>query len=214
MIESLKHKPNLYDIDDMEVEEFRDLISDLTSYKQFLKLGYIGYFGNECAIETVSHNPISLDDIDDEFLKYISSHYENEISVNDIHLTHSKFYLHTQALEFQKIDLINCNQEKLDDYVKIIPLCMYYEGDDDYYYREKDLDWEINKKRVYSPDDTPPNYDPRQNGYWEEWLKDLFANMKDGAPTLKELQRKNQINYFIMEIIPKVYNWKLLNTFI
>jgi len=186
MIKSLKHKPNLYDIDDMEIEEFRDLISDLTSYKQFLKLGYIGYFGNECAIETVSHNPISLYDIDDEFLKYISSHYENEISVNDIHLTHSKFYLHTQALEFQKIDLINCNQEKLDDYVKIIPLCMYYEGDDDYYYREKDLDWEINKKRVYSPDDTPPNYDPRQNGYWEEWLKDLFANMKDGVPTLKE----------------------------
>ena len=59
-------------------------------------------------------------------------------------------------------------------------------ADDDYYYREKDLDWEINKKRVYGPDDTPPNYDPRQNGYWEEWLKDLFANMKDGVPTLKE----------------------------
>lgn len=186
MIKSLKHKPNLYNIDEMEIEEFRDLISDLTSYKEFLKLGYIGYFGNECAIETVSHNPISLDDIDDEFLKYISSHYENEISIYDIQLTHSKFYLHTQALEFQKIDLINCNQEKLDDYVKIIPLCMYYEGDDDYHERERDLDWEINKKRVYSPDDTPPNYDPRQNGYWEEWLKDLFAKMKDGVPTLKE----------------------------
>ena len=32
MIESLKHKPNLYDIDDMEMEEFRDLISDLVIY--------------------------------------------------------------------------------------------------------------------------------------------------------------------------------------
>ena len=53
----------------------------------------------------------------------------------------------------------------MDDYVKIIPLCIYYEGDDDYYYREKDSDWEINKKRVYGPDDTPPNYDPRQNGH-------------------------------------------------
>ena len=134
-------------------------------------------------IESLKHKP-NLYDIDDEFFKYISSHYENEISINDIHLTHSKFYLHTQALEFQKIDLINCNQEKLDDYMKIIPLCIYYEGDDDYYYREKDLDWEINKKRVYGPDDTPPNYDPRQNGHWEEWLKDLFANMKDGVPTL------------------------------
>ena len=61
---------------------------------------------------------------------------------------------------------------------------MYYEGDDDYYYREKDLDWEINKKRVYGPDDTPPNYDPGQNEHWEDWLKDLFANMKDGVPTL------------------------------
>jgi len=56
MIKSLKHKPNLYDIDDMEIEEFRDLISDLTSYKEFLKLGYVGHFGNGCALETVSHN--------------------------------------------------------------------------------------------------------------------------------------------------------------
>ena len=183
MIESLKHKPNLYDIDDMEIEEFRDLISDLTSYKQFLKLGYVGHFGNGCALETVSHNPISLDDIDDEFFKHITSH-EDRLSRNDIQLTHSKFYLHTQALEFQKIDLINCNQEKLDDCLPEFPICLYYEGDDDYYYREKDLDWEINKKRVYGPDDTPPNYDPRQNGHWEEWLKDLFANMKDGVPTL------------------------------
>ena len=183
MIESLKHKPNLYDINDMEIEEFRDLISDLGSYEEFLKLGYIGYFGNKCALETVSHNSISLDDIDDEFFKYITSH-EDRLSRNDIQLTHSKFYLHTQALEFQKIDLINCNQEKLDDCLPEFPICLYYEGDDDYYYREKDLDWEINKKRVYGPDDTPPNYDPRQNGHWEEWLKDLFANMKDGVPTL------------------------------
>ena len=148
MIESLKHKPNLYDIDDMEIEEFRDLISDLTQYKQFLKLGYVGHFGNGCALETVSHNPISLEGIDDEFFKYISSHYEHERSFNDIHLTHSKFYLHTQALEFLKIDLIRCNQKKPNENFHVYMPCMYFEDDGENHGRERDLDWEINKKNL------------------------------------------------------------------
>lgn len=175
MIKSLNHKPNLYDIDDMEIEEFRDLISDLTLEKEFLKKGYIKYFGNQCALETVSHSSISSEEINNEFIEYLSKDIGNSISVNDVELTHSKFYLHTQALEFQKIDLISCNREKLDEIIPVYTSCMYYEGDDDYHEQEKDLDWEINKKRIYNHDDTPPNFDPRRNGYWGEWLKDLFA---------------------------------------
>ena len=41
MLPSLDYKPNLYDIDDMEIEEFRDFLTDMFyGDKKFMEKGY------------------------------------------------------------------------------------------------------------------------------------------------------------------------------
>ena len=48
MVPSLDYKPNLYDIDDMEIEEFRDFLTDMFyGDKKLMEKGYTKYFGHE-----------------------------------------------------------------------------------------------------------------------------------------------------------------------
>ena len=90
---------------------------------------------------------------------------------------HSKLYLHTQAYEYLKIDVISCIILSTDNVAYEIgvnlPVALYYEEGDDDYYKEPDKDWEKNTKK-YNKENS--NFDPRQNEYWDEWLVDFGIN--------------------------------------
>ena len=87
---------------------------------------------------------------------------------------HSKLYLHTQAYEHLKIDVISCIILSTDNVAyeigENLPVALYYEEGDDDYYKEPDKDWEKNTKK-YNKENS--NFDPRQNEYWDEWLVDF-----------------------------------------
>ena len=51
MLPSMDYKPNLYDIDDMEIEEFRDFLTDMFyGDKKFMEKGYTKDFGHKKSV--------------------------------------------------------------------------------------------------------------------------------------------------------------------
>ncbi len=72
MLAYMKGKLNLYEIDDMDVEEFRDVIYDNFDMKALKNKGQSIYFGNECELEAVSHNVIPPNNQDSEFRDYLN----------------------------------------------------------------------------------------------------------------------------------------------
>ena len=191
MLPSLDYKPNLYDIDDMEIEEFRDFLTDMFyGDKKFMEKGYTKDFGHENQLETVSHTPIPSNLLDSKFLNYLREDaLEKNLTISDVEFIHSKFYLHTQAREFLKIDIISCRILKPNptisslDPLDLSPVALYYEeGDNDEVYTSDSGEkgtfyeghslWEKNEK--YDKQDL--TFDPRESGYWEEWLRDFGIN--------------------------------------
>ena len=80
MLPSLDYKPNLYDIDDMEIEEFRDFLTDMFyGDKKFMEKGYTKDFGHENQLETVSHTTIPSNLLDSKFLSGFVSFFINSI---------------------------------------------------------------------------------------------------------------------------------------
>jgi hypothetical protein len=171
MLAYFKGKLNLYEIDDMDVEEFRDVIYDNFDMKALKNKGQSIYFGNECELEAVSHNVIPSNNLDSEFKDYLN---DQEFEAKNVEFVHSKLYLHTQAYEYLKIDVISCIILSTDNVAyeigENLPVALYYEEGDDDYYKEPDKDWEKNTKK-YNKENS--NFDPRQNEYWDEWLVDF-----------------------------------------
>ena len=185
MLPSLDYKPNLYDIDDMEIEEFRDFLTDMFyGDKKFMEKGYTKYFGHENELETVSHATIPSNLLGSKFLNYLREDpVEKNLSFSDVEFIHSKFYLHTQAREFLKIDIISCRILKPISSIEslhLYPVALYFEegGNDKeqispgvYEYGGHSL-WEKNEK--YDIEDL--TFNPKDSGCWEEWLQDFGIN--------------------------------------
>ena len=185
MLPSLDYKPNLYDIDDMEIEEFRDFLTDMFyGDKKFMEKGYTKYFGHENELETVSHTTIPSNLLGSKFLNYLREDpVEKNLSFSDVEFIHSKFYLHTQAQAYIKIDIISCCILKPISSIEssqLYPVALYFEegGNDKekispgvYEYGGHSL-WEKNEK--YNIEDL--TFNPKDSGYWEEWLRDFGIN--------------------------------------
>ena len=170
----------------MEIEEFRDFLTDMFyGDKKFMEKGYTKYFGHENELETVSHTTIPSNLLGSKFLNYLREvALEKNLTFSDVEFIHSKFYLHTQAREFLKIDIISCRILKPNptisslDPLDLSPVALYYEeGDNDeehlssgVFYEGHSL-WE--KTKNMTKDLT---FDPRDSGYWEEWLRDFGIN--------------------------------------
>ena len=151
MIPELGKKTNLCEIDDMHYEEFCDLLTDNAILDdKLLPEKETNWIGNVCNLEAISHNEIKDFDKNNKILLRYTEW--SNISLDNLKLIHSKYYLNTQAEENIKIDIVWETRDKNHalDY-KI--LGVYFENKDDF-------------------EDTP-NYLPSNSGYWEEWLVDL-----------------------------------------
>lgn len=167
MIESLKHKLNLYDIDDMYYEEFRDVLTDNAILEdKLLPEGHCKKFGpGDCTLEAISHNEVQNYDKDNEFLQIRANQYN--LSVDDLRFTHSKYYLNTQSEEKIQIDIIWETKDK-DHALDYEIFGVYFENK-----LPKQLGVYVGDKDDL--DDTP-NYRPDKSPYWEEWLVDFGIN--------------------------------------
>ena len=92
MLPSLDYKPNLYDIDDMEIEEFRDFLTDMFyGDKKFMEKGYTKDFGHENQLETVSHTTIPNNLLGSKFINYLREDaLEKNLTFSDVEFIHSK----------------------------------------------------------------------------------------------------------------------------
>ena len=132
--------------DDIEVEEFIDVISDNCTQEGTIYLtkdallppGSINYFGNGCAIEARSHQQSETDTI------------------------WSEFFLHTQAQEFLKITI----RFAVDEEGNLDKQELYFTDDltED---EEEEFEYDNCGEGVS---------DPRHNGHWAEWLTDMGIN--------------------------------------
>jgi hypothetical protein len=181
MLPNLDYKPNLYDIEDMDVEEFRDLLHDMVhDGKKFTDIGNILDFGNSNQFETISHTSVPSSLLDKKFEECLNEFFDPNLGlkVSDMEFVHSKFYLHTQAIEFLKIDIISVRPLKTEFSSDCFPVAMYYEegGNDEEHVSSTETIigghslWERDEKYDIESDF---NFDPRDSGYWEEWLSDF-----------------------------------------
>ena len=106
MTPELKKKINLYEVDDMDYEEFRDVLTDNAILEdKLLPKGQIKFFGSGCcSLEAISHSEIKDYDKEDEFL--VSLVNMHNIRVDNLKLVHSKYYLNTQSEDKIKIDIL------------------------------------------------------------------------------------------------------------
>ena len=154
MLHNLKGKLNLYEVDDMYYEEFRDVLTDNAILEdKLLPEGECNNFGpGDCTLEAISHNEVQNYDKDNEFLQRRANQYN--LSVDDLSFIHSKYYLNMQSEEKIQIDIIWETKDK-DHALDYEIFGVYFENKDD--------------------DDTP-NYRPDNSPYWEEWLVDFGIN--------------------------------------
>ena len=153
MTPDLKKKQNLYEIDDVDYEEFRDVLTDnATLNGKLIPVGEPNSFGNLCSLEAVSHSEINDYDKNNKFLlKMLDMH---DIKLEDAKLMQSKYYLHTQAEDYIKIDIVweTSRAQDVSDYY-IIGVYLECKG--------------------MQIDGASPVYDPCESGYWDEWLVDF-----------------------------------------
>ena len=154
MLHNLKGKLNLYEVDDMYYEEFRDVLTDNAILEdKLLPEGECNNFGpGDCALEAISHNEVQNYDKDNEFLQRRANQYN--LSVDDLSFIHSKYYLNMQSEEKIQIDIIWETKDK-DHALDYEIFGVYFENKDD---------------------DDKPNYRPDNSPYWEEWLVDFGIN--------------------------------------
>ena len=68
MTPDLKKKLNLYEVEDEDYEEFRDVLTDnATLNDKLLPIGESNSFGNHCTFEAISHSEINNYDKDNNF---------------------------------------------------------------------------------------------------------------------------------------------------
>ena len=86
----------------------------------------------------------------------------HDIKLEDAKLIHCKYYLHTQAEDHIKIDIVweTSRAQDVSDY-NILGVYLECKG-----------------KQM---DGTSPVYDPYESGYWDEWLVD-FGIKEDTHP--------------------------------
>ena len=155
MTPELKKKINLYEVDDMDYEEFRDVLTDNAILEdKLLPKGQINYVGSgSCSLESISHSEIKDYDKEDEFLVSLANMHN--ISVDNLKLVHSKYYLNTQSEDKIKIDILWETKDK-EHVLDYNIFGVYFENKDDL--------------------DNTPNYRPSNSPYWEEWLVDFGIN--------------------------------------
>lgn len=171
MLSELEKRIDIQQIDDDDVESFRDVIADavMENSSKLVPAGetisFRGnaaseYPANECSIEIISHENISKDVELSETMQDLLKAYM--INTENINLLHSKFLLNMQAEHNIKINII-WNVEKTDDedFPNEFQIISCY--------------FEDNGTGI---DDEGPNFDPRDNPYWDEFLVD-FGIIKD-----------------------------------
>jgi len=96
VIPELGKKTNLCEIDDMHYEEFCDLLTDNAILDdKLLPEKEINWIGNVCNLEAISYNEIKdFDKKNKILLRYTE---RSNISLDNLKLIHSKYYLNTQA---------------------------------------------------------------------------------------------------------------------
>ena len=145
----------------MDYEEFRDVLTDnATLNGKLIPVGEPNSFGNLCSLEAVSHSEINDYDKNNKFLlKMLDMH---DIKLEDAKLMQSKYYLHTQAEDYIKIDIVweTSRAQDVSDYY-IIGVYLECKG--------------------MQIDGASPVYDPCESGYWDEWLVD-FGIKEDSHP--------------------------------
>ena len=168
MLSELEKKIDLMQIDDDEVESFRDVICDAVVEENNSKLILAGetitfcgnsaseYTANECSLEVIAHENISKDlelsERSEDSLKFYG------FDSIDRDLLHSKYLLNMSAEHNIKIDII-WGIEKT--------------GDEDFPNEFRPISVHFEDAGTSLDDVGPPNYDPRNNGYWEEFLVDF-----------------------------------------
>ena len=161
MTPDLKNKLNLYELEVMDYEEFRDVLTDnATLNDKLLPNGESNSFGNLCSLEAISHSEINNYDKDNKFL--LTMFDMHDIKLENAKLIQSKYYLHTQAEDHIKIDIVweTSRAQDVSDY-NILGVYLECKG-----------------KQM---DGTSPVYDPYESGYWDEWLVD-FGIKEDTHP--------------------------------
>ena len=169
MLAELEKKIDLMQIDDDDVESFRDVICDAAledngSSKLVLAGETITFRGNaaseytanECSLEVISHENISKDLELSERLEDSLKFYGFESKNRD--LLHSKYLLNMSAEHNIKIDIIWGIEKTGDkDFPNhFCPISIHFE----------DAGTSLDNEGV-------PNFDPRSNDYWEEFLVDF-----------------------------------------
>ena len=168
MLSELEKKIDLMQIDDDEVESFRDVICDAVVKDNTSKLVPAGetitfrgnaaseYTSNECSLEVITHEIISKDLELSERLEDSLKFYGFDNIDRD--LLHSKYLLNMSAEDNIKIDIIwGIEKTGDEDFPNLFcPISIHFED------AGTSLD-----------DEGIPNYDPRDNGYWEEFLADF-----------------------------------------
>ena len=128
-------RKNLFLDPDDDLEIFRDTISDHCFFgAKPLPPGMKNYFGNLCCLEGISHEPEG----------------NNKIR--------SKFYLHTQAEDNLKIEILWDYQPDI-----LEPSSYDYASYTEFFFED-------NGK---GPFDEGPNFDPRENSNWDEIFEDM-----------------------------------------
>ena len=161
MTPDFKKKLNLYEVDDVDYEEFRDVLTDnATLNGKLIPVGESNSFGNLCSLEAISHSEINDYDKDNKFLLTLLDMHD--IKLEDAKLIHCKYYLHTQAEDHIKIDIVweTSRAQDVSDY-NILGVYLECKG-----------------KQM---DGNSAVYDPYESGYWDEWLVD-FGIKEDTHP--------------------------------
>lgn len=149
----LSKKMNLYD-DDV-YEDFRDVLTDNAVNESATPLtrSEVRRFGNGCRLEGVSNKSVEIKN-DENFLSGIISSLGR--GLDSLSLIHSELRLHMQAEEHIKIDIIwAVETEPTDNSQEYIPVAVFFED---------------NGEGAF---DEGPNYDPMDNGSWDEFLYDM-----------------------------------------
>lgn len=141
---------------DDSLEQFCDVITDnfLDESQALLAPGETRLFGNDCEIEMLSTEPICVDE-NHTFLSGLIKPWRWDI--NSLNFAHSRAHFHTQAESNNKIDVIWTVEEPSDpeQATEYYPIAVYFEE---------------NEEEVFGEG---PNYDPRETGYWQDFLYDM-----------------------------------------
>jgi hypothetical protein len=170
LLSELEKKIDLMQIDDDEVESFRDVIIDVALKDNHCNIAPAGetitfrgnvaseYTANECSLEVITHEKISKDLELSERLEDSLKFYGFDNIDRD--LLHSKYLLNMSAEDNIKIDIIWGIEKTGDEDFpnQFCPISIHFEDAG---------------TSIGGEEEGIPNFDPRSNGYWEEFLADF-----------------------------------------